>query len=445
MLKLLRLILLTSALLLHAGAQSTRKAIEITQWEYKTVHSDAELNQLANAGWEFVSMASDPQGQHYLLRRSKVVAPASARVVPTLIYKVEPKYTLEARAKGIEGEVVLDVVVTTEGTATDLKVATSLDPGLDIAAIAAVKQWRFQPGTKDGMPMDFPATISVKFALHKQPNDGTADAWASKNPPDSIPTSSSNTLHPLLKGTTVEETHQGSPSEPPAPLAKTQSVPQPQQVDMMRWGQACKDCEERWDRGRLQRGMRIGDVTTWISVTEQPDRFAVSVSVLNDSKRAINVMPDRFSLALIDPPGRSVSPLPFQKVQLKRSIGSRIAGAATGAARGYEGAKNPQKKTGNGTIYSKDGSTSDVDIYGPDTTMKDQQAQAQQRRQAEDQQRAQQNGQLADSLLLANTVAPGGEVDGLVYFPKEAKRYRDLVLTIRVDTLTFDFPWSGNR
>jgi hypothetical protein len=43
---------------------------------------------------------------------------------------------------------------------------------------------------------------------------------------------------------------------------------------------------------------------------------------------------------------------------------------------------------------------------------------------------------------MPNSVNPGGETDGLVYFPKETKKYKALVLTVRVGALTFEFPWS---
>jgi hypothetical protein len=187
----------------------------------------------------------------------------------------------------------------------------------------------------------------------------------------------------------------------------------------------------------------ISGVTTWITISEQNNRFVATVSVLNDSDRPITVKPDGFTLAVVDPAGRPVSALQLEKLQQKRSLASRIAGAAAGAGRGYENAKHPEVKTGSGTIYNKDGSTSDVDIYGPNTTARDQQAQAQQRQREQAQQRDEYNRQLANTILLANTVNAGGEIDGQVYFPKEVKRYRDLLVTFRVGSLTFEFPWSA--
>jgi TonB family protein len=42
-------------------------------------------------------------------------------------------------------------------------VARSLGFGLDEKAIEAVRQWRFKPATKNGVPVAAPATIEVRF------------------------------------------------------------------------------------------------------------------------------------------------------------------------------------------------------------------------------------------------------------------------------------------
>ncbi len=88
---------------------------------------------------------------------------------PRLVYRVEPKYTPEALAERVEGMVVLSVVVTPEGTATEFKVVKSLDKGLDAQAIQAVRQWKFEPGRKSGKPVPVLATIETTFLLDGPP------------------------------------------------------------------------------------------------------------------------------------------------------------------------------------------------------------------------------------------------------------------------------------
>lgn len=85
---------------------------------------------------------------------------------PKLVHKVEPAYTEQAREAKISGSVKLSLIVEKEGVASNLKIVGSLDPGLDANAIAAVKQWRFQPATKDGKPVRVQAIIIVNFRLN---------------------------------------------------------------------------------------------------------------------------------------------------------------------------------------------------------------------------------------------------------------------------------------
>ena len=84
---------------------------------------------------------------------------------PSVTYKVEPAYTPEAKDAKIQGGVVITLVVNAEGRADDIKVTQSLDPGLDANAAAAVSQWLFKPGTKDGQPVDVAVTIEINFRL----------------------------------------------------------------------------------------------------------------------------------------------------------------------------------------------------------------------------------------------------------------------------------------
>lgn len=84
---------------------------------------------------------------------------------PKVLEKSEPNYTDEARAKKLEGPVELTLVVGVDQVAHDIKVTKSLDPGLDAKAVAAIKTWKFQPGTKNGKPVPVLAHVQVNFRL----------------------------------------------------------------------------------------------------------------------------------------------------------------------------------------------------------------------------------------------------------------------------------------
>jgi len=84
---------------------------------------------------------------------------------PSLIYKVEPEYSEEARKAKYQGTVVLYVEVDPSGHAVNPRVIRSLGLGLDEKAIEAVRKWKFRPGYKDGKPVTVAATIEVNFRL----------------------------------------------------------------------------------------------------------------------------------------------------------------------------------------------------------------------------------------------------------------------------------------
>jgi TonB family protein len=84
---------------------------------------------------------------------------------PSLLFKVEPEYSEEARKAKWQGTVVLSVIVDEMGRPNHLSVLRPLGLGLDQKAIDAVSQWRFKPGQKDGKAVPVIATIEVNFRL----------------------------------------------------------------------------------------------------------------------------------------------------------------------------------------------------------------------------------------------------------------------------------------
>jgi len=82
---------------------------------------------------------------------------------PSIISAPSPDYTDEARRARKEGNCVLSLVVDTAGRARNLRVVSPLGFGLDEKAIEAVQHWRFQPGLKDGKPVNVQMNIEVEF------------------------------------------------------------------------------------------------------------------------------------------------------------------------------------------------------------------------------------------------------------------------------------------
>jgi protein TonB len=86
---------------------------------------------------------------------------------PRPVFQVKPQYTSEAMRAKLQGMVTLEVVVRPDGSVGEAKVVRSLDPifGLDHAAIAAVKVWKFTPGMRDGKPIPVLVTVELTFTL----------------------------------------------------------------------------------------------------------------------------------------------------------------------------------------------------------------------------------------------------------------------------------------
>jgi len=93
--------------------------------------------------------------------------PGSGVDAPRLVREVRALYTDEARRRSIEGDVVLEVIVTESGSVDRVKVLRGLGSGLDQNAMAAVRQWRFNPARRQGVPVDVVVEISVEFRMRE--------------------------------------------------------------------------------------------------------------------------------------------------------------------------------------------------------------------------------------------------------------------------------------
>jgi TonB family protein len=98
--------------------------------------------------------------------QSRPATQAAAKIVPVeILSKERPIYTEEARAKRVEGEVLLEAVFEASGRIRVLRVVRGLGYGLDDAAVRAAEQIRFRPELKDGRPSDSTAVVHIIFQL----------------------------------------------------------------------------------------------------------------------------------------------------------------------------------------------------------------------------------------------------------------------------------------
>ncbi len=84
---------------------------------------------------------------------------------PALVHQVRPQYPPRARQRRHQGTVSVELVVDADGSVEVVKVVDGQGPELDQAAIEALQQWRFRPGSRFGVPVPVRMEISVSFSL----------------------------------------------------------------------------------------------------------------------------------------------------------------------------------------------------------------------------------------------------------------------------------------
>jgi protein TonB len=87
--------------------------------------------------------------------------------MPTVAVQVPPIYPEEARKKGIQGEVQVQILVGADGIVKEATVISNKTGSkeLEKAALDAVYKWKFNPGKLEGKPVQVHVIIPIKFKL----------------------------------------------------------------------------------------------------------------------------------------------------------------------------------------------------------------------------------------------------------------------------------------
>ncbi len=129
-------------------------------------------------------------------------APAAQSSVPdstrlVLTHMVEPVYPLEAMRQKLQGQVVIHLVVSTTGDVLSAE-PVSGNPIFTQAAVAAMKQWKFQPYIKNGHPVQIGYKMPYDFAIADRVTDNPG-----VNPNSANGTMASLATNELSKSTTT--------------------------------------------------------------------------------------------------------------------------------------------------------------------------------------------------------------------------------------------------
>jgi protein TonB len=83
---------------------------------------------------------------------------------PVKTKDVKPIYPAIAQSARVQGVVIIEAVIGTNGKVTDVRVLRG-QPLLDQAALDAVKQWEYTPTLLNGVPTPVIMTVTVNFTL----------------------------------------------------------------------------------------------------------------------------------------------------------------------------------------------------------------------------------------------------------------------------------------
>jgi protein TonB len=83
---------------------------------------------------------------------------------PRKLKDVRPEYPAIAREARVQGMVMIETLIDTQGRVSEAKVLRSV-PLLDQAALDAVRQWVFAPTLLNGVPVEVLMTVTVSFNL----------------------------------------------------------------------------------------------------------------------------------------------------------------------------------------------------------------------------------------------------------------------------------------
>ncbi len=109
---------------------------------------------------------------------------------PKKIRDLKPVYPADAQAAGIQGLVILEAVIGTDGAVRSAKVLRG-QPLLDEAAVGAVVQWRYTPTLLNGEPVEVVMTVTVNFTLGQSASGEAPTGVAAFDPNRLVPQAAS--------------------------------------------------------------------------------------------------------------------------------------------------------------------------------------------------------------------------------------------------------------
>jgi TonB family protein len=75
-------------------------------------------------------------------------------------------YPPDVIAARVQGVVLAESSITTTGCVVDAFITRRVHPALDVSALVAIGEWRYEPATLDGVAVPVIMTVTVNFSLN---------------------------------------------------------------------------------------------------------------------------------------------------------------------------------------------------------------------------------------------------------------------------------------
>jgi TonB family protein len=136
------------------------------QWHYQPFVNCGQ--PMEGQDFENIHYALDNGNAHVTLDRPpKRVRISSGVAASNVVHKVNPEYPVDARRAGIDGTVVMKVVIDKEGVPQEVTVVSG-PLSLADEAVKTVKQWRYKPYILNGEPVEVETTVQMNFTLNER-------------------------------------------------------------------------------------------------------------------------------------------------------------------------------------------------------------------------------------------------------------------------------------